>query len=157
MTLIFLNHSYLDNFRLLIQFLFGTQKGKDFLKVKMLVTQWCSTLYDPMDYSPWESSVHGILQARMQEWVAVPFSRGSSRPSEWTLVSCTEGKFFTIWATKKWTVSTSYLLYRKPAEVWLIKEKGEKFYKIIKRKPWFSDKFRPCTQSISIIKSMSLN
>ena len=48
------------------------------LKVKVLVTQSCPTLFDPMDCSPSGSSVHGILQARILEWVTVPFSRGSS-------------------------------------------------------------------------------
>ena len=47
------------------------------------------------------SSVHGILQARILEWVAVPFSRGSSQPRDWTQGSCTAGKFFTNWATKE--------------------------------------------------------
>ena len=48
------------------------------MKVKVLVTQLCPTLYDPMYYSPLGSSVHGILQVRILEWVAIPFSRGSS-------------------------------------------------------------------------------
>ena len=42
--------------------------------------QSCLTLFNPMDYSPPGSSVHGILQARLLEWVAIPFSRGSSYP-----------------------------------------------------------------------------
>ena len=50
--------------------------------VKMLVAQSCPTLGDPMDRSPSGSSVHGILQARILEWVAIPFSRGSSRPKD---------------------------------------------------------------------------
>ena len=45
------------------------------LKVKVKVTQLCPTLCDPVDYT-----VHGILQARILEWVAFPFSRGSSQP-----------------------------------------------------------------------------
>ena len=44
------------------------------------ITQSCLTLCDPMDYSPLGSSVHGILQATIQEWVAIPFSRASSHP-----------------------------------------------------------------------------
>ena len=52
-----------------------------------------------MDYSLPGSSVHGILQARILEWVAMPFSRGSSQPRNWTWVSCITGRFFTIWAT----------------------------------------------------------
>ena len=51
---------------------------------KMKVTQLCPTLWDPMDCSPPGSSVHGILQARVLEWVAVLFSRGSSQPKDWT-------------------------------------------------------------------------
>ena len=47
------------------------------------------------------SSVHGNLQARILEWVAVHFSRESSQPRDWTQVSCTAGKFFTNWATKE--------------------------------------------------------
>ena len=47
---------------------------------KVKVTQLCLTLCDLMDYSPPGSSAHGILQARMLEWVAIPFSRGSSQP-----------------------------------------------------------------------------
>ena len=45
--------------------------------VKVKVTQLCLTLCDPMDYT-----VHGILQARILEWVAIPFSRGSSQPRD---------------------------------------------------------------------------
>ena len=47
------------------------------------------------------SSAHGILQARMLEWVAMPFSRGSSWPRDWTWVSCVAGRFLTIWATRE--------------------------------------------------------
>ena len=57
--------------------------------------QSCPTLWDPMDYSPPGSSVHGILQARTLEWVAVPSSRRSSRPRNWTQVSCIACRFFT--------------------------------------------------------------
>ena len=46
-------------------------------------------------------SVHGILQTRILEWVAVPFSRGSSQPRDWTQVSRIAGRFFTIWATRE--------------------------------------------------------
>ena len=57
-----------------------------FLFVALLVTKLCLTLCDPMDCSPPASSVHGILQARILEWVAMPFSRGSSWPRDWTHV-----------------------------------------------------------------------
>ena len=71
------------------------------LKVKVLVTQPCLTLCDPMDYSLPGSSVHRILQARILEWVAIHFSRGSSRPRDQTQVSSIADTFFTIWATRE--------------------------------------------------------
>jgi len=46
-------------------------------------------------------SVHGIIQERMLEWFAIPFSRGSSWPRDWTQVSCIAGRLFTIWATRE--------------------------------------------------------
>ena len=56
----------------------------------------CSTLCDPMGYT-----VHGILQVRLLEWVAFPFSRGSSQLRDWTPVSHIAGRFFTSWATRE--------------------------------------------------------
>ena len=70
-------------------------------KVKVLVTQLCPTLCNPTDCSPPGSSVHGILQARILEWVAIPFSRGSSQPRNRTQVSHTAGRFFIVWATRE--------------------------------------------------------
>ena len=58
------------------------------------------TLCDPVDYSPPGSSVHGILQARILQWVAIPFSRGSFQIRYWTQVSCIAGGLFIIWATR---------------------------------------------------------
>ena len=60
-----------------------------------LVAQLCPILCDPMDYTPPGSSVHGILQARILEWVAMPPSRGSFQPRDQTQVSCIAGGFFT--------------------------------------------------------------
>ena len=60
--------------------------------------QSCATLCDPTDCSPLGFSVHGILQARILEWVSMLSSRGSSRPRDWTCVSCDcciESEFFT--------------------------------------------------------------
>ena len=65
----------------------------------MLVTQLCPTLCSPVDYSPPGSFVPGILQERILEWVAIPFSRGSSWPRDWTQLSYMAGRFFTILAT----------------------------------------------------------
>ena len=71
------------------------------MEVEVLVTQLYPTLYDPVNCSPPGSSVHGILQALILEWVAIPFSRGSSWPRDQTQVSCIAGRFFTIWATRE--------------------------------------------------------
>ena len=65
------------------------------LKVKVRVAQSCPMLCDPKDYT-----VPGIFQAKILEWVAFPFSRGSSPPRDWTQVSHIAGEFFTSWATR---------------------------------------------------------
>ena len=63
---------------------------------KVVHTQSYPTLWDPVDCSLPGSSVHGILQARILEWVAIPFSRGSSLPRDRMWVFCIAGSFFTI-------------------------------------------------------------
>ena len=63
---------------------------------ELKVTQSCSILCDPMDYT-----VHEILQARILEWVAFSFSRGSSQPRNWTQVFLSAGEFFTRWVTRE--------------------------------------------------------
>ena len=68
---------------------------------EVLVIQSCPTLCNPMDCSLTGSSVHGILQARILERVAILFFRGSSWPRIWTQVSYIAGRLFTIWATKE--------------------------------------------------------
>ena len=60
---------------------------------------WVVWLCDTMDCSLPDFSVHGILHSRILEWVAIPFSGGSSQPRDRTQVSCIAGEFFTIWAT----------------------------------------------------------
>ena len=65
-------------------------------KKKVKVIQSCPTLCDPMDYT-----VHGILQARILEWVAFPFSKGSSQTRDRTQVSRIAGGFFTSWVTRE--------------------------------------------------------
>ena len=69
--------------------------------MKVLATQSCLTLCNPTDYKPPGSSVHGILQARILEWVAMPFPGGSSWPRDQIRVYHIAGRFFTIWATKE--------------------------------------------------------
>ena len=66
------------------------------VKVKVAQSQSHPTLCNPIDYT-----VHGILQARILEWVAFPFSRGSSQPRDWIQVSRIAGGFFTSWATRE--------------------------------------------------------
>ena len=65
------------------------------------VAQSCPTLCDPMDCSLPHSSVHGIFQAIVLEWVASSFSRGSSQPRDQSQVSHVAGRFFTTWATRE--------------------------------------------------------
>ena len=86
------------------------------MKVKV---KWCLTLCDPMDSSPPGSSVHGIFQAWILEWVAISFSRGSSWPRDWTRVSRIAGRCFTIWATREGPqfVNELYLIDSKKSSV----------------------------------------
>ena len=78
-------------------------------QVKVLVTQLCPTLCDPMDCSPPGSSVHGIFQARILEWVAISYSRGYSQPRDQTLslVSLHSRRILYYWATRE----VSFLIF----------------------------------------------
>ena len=73
--------------------------------MKWSEVKWCrsvmSKLCDPMDCSLPGSLVHGIVQARVLEWVAISFSRGSSQPRDWTQDSRIVGRHFTTWATRE--------------------------------------------------------
>ena len=71
------------------------------LKMKVLFAQLCPKLCDHMDCSLPGSSVHGILQIRILEWIAILFSRGSSWPRDRTQVSYIAGRFLTIWTTRE--------------------------------------------------------
>ena len=74
---------------------FPTLRG--LLPLRLLkAAQSCPTLCNPMGCSPLGSSVHGILQVRILEWVAFPFSKGSSQPRDQSQLSHTVGRFFTI-------------------------------------------------------------
>ena len=78
----------------------------DWTKLKVLVTQLCLSLCYLMDCSQPGSSVLGILQARILEWVAIPFSSVSSPRRDWTQVSYIAGRFFIVWKWKwKWSCS----------------------------------------------------
>ena len=94
---------------------FNTEpQGKSLCTGVYKVAQSCTNLCDTMHHSLPGSSVHRILQARTLEWVAFPFSRGSSQPRDQTQVSCIVGRFFTIWATREayGLVGTSYFLFQ---------------------------------------------
>ena len=80
------------------------------------VTQSCPTLWDPMDCSLSRSSVHGIFQARVLEWIAISFSRESSQLRNRTQVSHIAGRCFTIWATR---VVSIYLLFSLIIQIFL--------------------------------------
>ena len=78
----------------------------DCAQAALLKSVSCSVVSDSLQLSAMDSSspgfsVHGILQARILEWVVIPFSRGSSWPRDQTQVSCSEDRFFTSWATRK--------------------------------------------------------
>ena len=100
--------------------------------MKALVTQSYPNLCNPMDCSSPGSSIHGILQARILEWFAISFSRGSSRPRYQTWVSCIPGRFFTIWTTRE-----APLLVLKSILYFLIRHNTGKYQsnqKMVRRK-----------------------
>ena len=76
-------------------------QSKQKVKMKVLVAQSCLNLCNPTGCSPPDSSVYGILQARILELVAIPFSRGFSQPRDQTSVSCIADGFFTMRATRE--------------------------------------------------------
>ena len=91
-------HDWSDLARIYINYVKALKinKSRQTLKANMLVAQSCLILCNPMDCSPPGSSVQGILQARILEWVAMPFSRQSCWPRDRTWVSYIAGRFFTI-------------------------------------------------------------
>ena len=97
------------------------------------ITQSCWILCNPMDYT-----FHEILQARILEWVAFPFSRGSSQPRDWSQVSCIAGGFFTSWATREaqeyWSGEQRTWLHTRPEKI-----KSQIQFPIISVKNWSID------------------
>ena len=79
--------------------------------MEVIVTQWYLTLCNLMDCSPPCSSVHGILQARILEWVPIPFSRGSSQLRDLAWVSCIAGRIFTIRDTGKPSLTPKFVFF----------------------------------------------
>ena len=81
-------------------------------KKESQVTQSCLTLCEPIDCRLPDFSIHGIFQARILEWVAISFSRGSSQPRDQTQVSCIVGRRLTVWATRE-AMLRSHIGYSK--------------------------------------------
>ena len=90
-------------------------QGTYITKVKSEVAQLCLTLCDPMDYSPPGSSIHGIFQVRLLEWVAISFCRGSSWPRDWNWVSHITDRHFTVWTTREASYITKRLIQILPS------------------------------------------
>ena len=97
--------SYTEPISRLVVFIYSLQCVCSFQYVMVHPINWsessesCSVMSDSCD--PLDYTVHGILQARVLEGLAVPFSRGFSQPRDWTKVSHIEGRFFTSWATEE--------------------------------------------------------
>ena len=107
--------SLIFNWRIIV-----LQCGVVFCHVNELAAQSCPALCNPMECNPVGSSVHGILQERILEWIAISFSRGSSQPRDWTQVSWIAGRCFTAWAareahTTRW-ISCKYTYVPSPIE-----------------------------------------
>ena len=77
----------------------------------VVVTQSCLTLCGLWTAADPGSSVHSILQARILEWAAISFSRGSCQPRDRTHVSCTAGRRFTVWATREESFAEKHGVY----------------------------------------------
>ena len=92
------------------------------------VPQPCLTLCDPMDCGL--PGVHGILQARTLEWVAISFSRESSWPRDQTRVSCIAGRCFTLWVTREGKGSNSW--QKKKKKVRIVKRETKEWAAIVK-------------------------
>ena len=98
-----------------------------------------------MDCGQPGASVHGILQARILEWIAISFSRGSSWPRNWTWVSCIADRFITDWATREALRCQIFLIWLQFSSVQLSRVR-------LFETPWTA----ACQASLSIINSRSL-
>ena len=91
-----------------------------FIESEHEVAQSCPTLCDPIDCSPPGSFLHGILQARILEWVAISFSRESSRPRDRTQVFCIVDRRFTVWATRELYSRSLLVIYFIYSSVYML-------------------------------------
>ena len=132
-----MNHFYILPYHLLFFLIIpwrgeNREEKKPFVTKKLIVcvcsvAQLCPTLYNPLDCSPPGSSVHGISQARILEWVSISFSRESSQPRDWTsvfCVSCIAGRFFTCWAIRE-DQKSGYLWKFKATNEWSLNPNGK--------------------------------
>ena len=126
-----------------------------------LITQLCPTLCNSMDCSPPGSSVQEIFRARLLEWVAISFSRGSSQPEDQTHVSCNAGRFFTNYVISKALnryISLFLTIYWLPATTYTsyaITKKSivsTQTYKIID--PYFAKGIYKSVQNSLVLKSL---
>ena len=114
--MISLECKYVHNFLLLKSF-WSLSRVPDVIKRLSKVLVSVVTLCDPVDCSLPGSSVHGVLQAGIMEWVAIPFSGGSSQARDWTPVSCIEGRFFFFFF---YHLSHQGFLAKFPGSFWLL-------------------------------------
>ena len=104
------------------------------------VGQSCLTLCDPMNCTLPGSSVHGVLQARILEWVVIPFSRGSYQSRDGTWVSHIASRFFTIWTT------------REPQKCKMYHQLIEKYWLISKNARWVLKRLKSMSKICSWIQ-----
>ena len=118
------------------------------------VAQSCLPLCNPMDCSLPGSSIHGIFQARILEWFAISFSRGSSQPGDRTQVSLLAGRYFTIWATRK-TMSFRTLEDMSLSKFWEIMKDRETWHGVENNQIWPSNWSTTIWGNLLISKSLT--
>ena len=104
------------------------------LAVLCLVTHSYPTDCHPVDCSPPGSSVHGDSQARTLEWVAMPSSKGSCQPSDWTHISHIAGGLITIWATREAFRFFAFCYWQPIPVCFLIEFHGQR--SLLHHRPW---------------------
>ena len=117
--------------------------------MKVLVTLSCPTLCDPKDCNPPGSSVHGILQTRILEWVAIPFLKGSSKFRNRTEFSCTAGRFFTTEPPGKPTLSIKEFYFSQQKK----KRERKKEEKVNRKNSYWAESWEHMDVSICFIHS----
>ena len=95
-----------------------------FYSIPFIFTQLCPTLWDPMNCIPPDSSLHGILWARILMMVAISFSREIFQPRDRTQISHTAGRFFTVWASREVTVIQNHYCEICSVQEYMLLERG---------------------------------